>query len=588
MTALLGADGFAAQHRTLPQRSQARSDNPGSIARGERLFLCAVALAAIEPYPMREPRGGKAHRRFSFTLSRWGLDPTQTAILIAILVVTAILYLPSLRDGFVYDDLAEIVQNRLIGRWPFIWQSFAHDSWWFRIPHVKGQSAYYRPIQNVWLGVVFHLFGKDPIGWHAAKIVMHLAVVLLSFRLAQLLSGDFATAAITAALFAIHPVHAEAVTWITAVPEVLAAIFVMWAMVLDEQRRRGLRTRIGSYAIFTLALLSHEGAILFPLVFAARAFLWPQEDDAQLSMRARILAGLRETWPFFALSIVLLGVRAVVLGQGFLGLVKTRGSTVLVHRKIVVRRQVISRTPADLVLNLPMVILKDLMLVALPWMAAPAHEVYDIQSPFAAGFLVPGVILAALGCCFVLWTRRSECRLYAFGAVWFAIALAPALSLNQVVSPIQDRYLYVASFGMLLGAGLFGARLIRSRPARLRAATMAVGAALAITCAVFLWRIQPIWNDNVSLFRAAVEDFPTSMQYRMAYGLALESSGDREGAVQQYLAAARLNPADAHPYHRLGELYEKMGKHQESQAAYHEYFKRFAPWAVPDDQKAYR
>src|SRR4029077_10370032 len=153
--------------------------------------------------PTGEPRG-----RF------WGLDRRQAALLLGVLIATALIYLPSIRDGFVFDDHGEIVQNRRIGDWSFLWLSMVRNLWWFR-PGGAPTSAYYRPLQNVWFGVFFHFLGREPAGWHAAKIAMHLVAVLLSFRLAQVLSGSFAVALITALLFGVHPVHAEAVVWIS-------------------------------------------------------------------------------------------------------------------------------------------------------------------------------------------------------------------------------------------------------------------------------------------------------------------------------------------------------------------------------------
>src|SRR5208283_1513612 len=111
-------------------------------------------------------------------------------ILTAILAATALVYLRSLDNGFVFDDFPEIVRNRLLPTWGFFTESLKHDVWFFRDPDHLPQSNFYRPMQNLWLGLNWRLFHYHPAGWHLAKILLHLCVVTLAFRIAQLLTGS--------------------------------------------------------------------------------------------------------------------------------------------------------------------------------------------------------------------------------------------------------------------------------------------------------------------------------------------------------------------------------------------------------------
>ncbi len=99
-------------------------------------------------------------------------------------------YLPSLRNGWVFDDREEFVDNKLIHSWSFLWNSFIYDSWWFKDPQHLPQSAYYRPLEDVWFAANALVFGKHPAAWHLAKIVAAPVAVVLCFRVAQLLTGD--------------------------------------------------------------------------------------------------------------------------------------------------------------------------------------------------------------------------------------------------------------------------------------------------------------------------------------------------------------------------------------------------------------
>ncbi|HVN63137.1 MAG TPA: hypothetical protein VMT58_00760, partial [Candidatus Binataceae bacterium] len=120
-------------------------------------------------------------------LWRLGDESRSNAALAAILIGGALIFANSLRNGFVFDDDNMIVNNGYLDDWSFVWKSFVNDSWWFSDPHRLPASSYYRPIQDLWLWLNFHIFGFDAAGWHAATIALHLVVVWLVFRVGSAL-----------------------------------------------------------------------------------------------------------------------------------------------------------------------------------------------------------------------------------------------------------------------------------------------------------------------------------------------------------------------------------------------------------------
>src|SRR5208283_5556467 len=103
-----------------------------------------------------------------------------TLMLDGVLLLTMLVYLRCLGNGFVFDDHEMIVINRYLGQWSFLWKSLVNDSWWFRDPLHLPQSSYYRPLQDIWLGIHYQLFGLVPGGWHATMIALHLAAVWMA------------------------------------------------------------------------------------------------------------------------------------------------------------------------------------------------------------------------------------------------------------------------------------------------------------------------------------------------------------------------------------------------------------------------
>ena len=194
------------------------------------------------------------------------MNSRQAAILAGILLVTIAVYLPSLRNGWVLDDRHEFIDNKLIHSWSFVWNSFRYDLWWFRNHGRLPQSPYYRPLENVWFATNTLLFGTNPALWHLAKIVLHVVVVALCFRAAQLLTGEVPIGLLSAAIFALMPAHTGAVVYASAIPQPLSTGFELAAMIFLIERKPGWsRGLVVSAVLYACALLTHESAILFPL-----------------------------------------------------------------------------------------------------------------------------------------------------------------------------------------------------------------------------------------------------------------------------------------------------------------------------------
>jgi len=509
-----------------------------------------------------------------------GLDRRRAALLLGVLIATAIVYLPSLRDGFVFDDHGEIVDNRRIGDWSFLWISLVRNLWWFR-PGGGRHSVYYRPLQNIWFGVFFHLVGRGPGGWHAAKIAMHLVAVLLSFRLAQVLSGSFAVALITALLFGLHPAHAEAVLWISSIPEVLVAIFEFATLIVFIGRHSHPSARVLSISLFSLALLSHETAVVFPLVLMAYVAIFEHSGatDASAYQRAKgsVQEAVRQVWLFFIPIFLLLLARAVILHGRFLGRTPVRLVSGLVNRKVVVEHVSTKLSVPQLIATAPSALLGYLKLMALPWVDGPVYPILFATRPNFMNVGLPVTVLLGLVIAVIMLARRSSHgKLYLFSAVWAVTALiVPLASLNQILmTPVQDRYAYAAAFGLCLAFGV--AAGFGSESSWRRIFAIAVGV-LAVTYAFCLWRLQPIWTDDPTLFAECTREFPESAFYRRAYGAVLDKAGNLGGAVREFEAAEKLDPADYNAHMQLSGLYGRLGRQADAKRELHEYYRLFAP-----------
>ncbi len=457
-----------------------------------------------------------------------------------------------------YDDNEMIVLNRFIGGWAMLWRAFLNDSWWFRNPLRLPQSAYYRPLQDLWLALNYHLFGPSPPGWHLAMIAIHLAAVWLVFRIAAELTRTRAAPFLAALLFGLIPIHAQAVAWPSAAPLPMSAAFELAALWCFIRRGPGgFQRRIAAPALFALALLSHESAVAFPLIAAAYVFLLGAERGGAPAgargggpplLRGRIAAAARQSAPLWAEAAIYLGVRLLVLGF------------------ITRRNQANSLTIAEAILTLPGVLGRYALLLLAPWRAGPAHPVELASSVSSPHFYRPMLALAALAATAVLALRRHpHRRLYLFCAALALVALLPVMDLRALAEQalVEDRYLYLPSAGWCLFVGDAMAGLAMAGVAAETAAVAGAGA-LAALYAVFLFHAEGFWHDEIALFSRCVESSPRSVLCHGRLGMALKGRGDVAGAERELALAARLDPRDGTNLFNLGILYAETGRLSEA------------------------
>lgn len=196
-----------------------------------------------------------------------------------------VVFANSLSNDFAYDDNTIVRDNprvRSLSDWRQIWLS----DWWRPPP---GQSwgsnplrdRLYRPLTLWTFAVNYAVGGLHPLGYHLVNVLLHAIVCGLVGVLARRLLEDRAAATLAALLFAVHPVHSEAVANVVGRAELLAALFLLIGLLCLLPSRaaqgapgtpgaRGLpagRTVLAAIA-FLAALLSKETAICYPAVAA--------------------------------------------------------------------------------------------------------------------------------------------------------------------------------------------------------------------------------------------------------------------------------------------------------------------------------
>src|SRR5689334_4891302 len=201
-----------------------------------------------------------------------------------VLLITAIAFFNSLDGQFVYDDRLQVVRNPTITSLANIPRMFVRSVWQFLNETDQAAAGpYYRPLFNIALIVNYALFGLQPFGWHLVSLLVHLAAVFLVYRLARRWGLARETGLAAALLFGLHPAHSESVAWVAALPDPMAAVFMLAALLLYERHYHGQRKSkalLGASIAFAFAaMLSKEVAVMLAVFLFARELLDREPDQ---------------------------------------------------------------------------------------------------------------------------------------------------------------------------------------------------------------------------------------------------------------------------------------------------------------------
>lgn len=178
----------------------------------------------------------------------------------------------TLGNGFTYDDNAIVRTNPRIRSLTNLREIWLTDWWYERVEDEPildpARDRLYRPLTLFSFALNYAVHGLRPLGYHAANVLLHAAVCLLVWCFARRLANDDAVAAVAACLFAVHPIHSEAVAGIVGRGEILAAGFLLLGLLVLLRRGQPAGGRRAALAapLFFAALLAKETAVCFPAV----------------------------------------------------------------------------------------------------------------------------------------------------------------------------------------------------------------------------------------------------------------------------------------------------------------------------------
>ncbi len=509
--------------------------------------------------------------------SRGSFSKTTIPAAAALYVVACLPFLPALRAGFVWDDIA-VTSNPVVQ---------AVDGWWriWFTPRANVYEDHYWPLVYATFWLEHRLWGLAPAGYHLVNILIHAAAAVLAWRLLARLAVPGAWVA--AAVWAVHPVRAESVAWVIERKDVLSGgLYLGAALSFLAGRRRGDRRLHGlALALYVLGMWSKSIVVSLPAALAV-VIWW------------RVGRLSRRDW----IALAPMTAAGVLLALADVFYVRTGGSD-------------------DFVLPLGERLAAAVWAVwfyagktLVPLNLMPIYPPPPPPMGLLAACLASAGIVAATALAWGIRRGSSSARAGVAGAAVFLLTLVPVLGLVQHsfmrFAFVADRFQYLASLGLIAAVCGGGATLLTrcsAPPLLMRGLSVVVILVLGGLC----WRQTRIWGDGESLWTHALRGNPDAWEAHHQLGLfyaqtgrldearaafgetlkrkpgyaeahanlaaALAEQGGLPAAMREAARAVELKPEYAEGHAALGAILARMGREREA-IPHLEKALRLKPW----------
>ena len=454
--------------------------------------------------------------------------------LAAIMLVTAVAYLPIVRGGFIWDDETWITDNRLLRTLAGL------RAIWLE----PGRSPQYYPLTQTTLWLEYHLWGPGPLGYHLVNVALHgLNAGLVWLILSQL---GVPGAWVAAAVFALHPVHVESVAWAAELKNVQAGVFSLLALLLSLRFALGRRSAAlyaAAFVAFVLAVLSKTVACTVPA--ATLVCVWWKRGSV----------GRRDVVPLVPFFLV--------------GLAGGLGTAMVEKYQVGAQGADWTLSTADRFVLAGRALWFYAAKLVAPVRLSFIYPRWEIDGGVWWQWLFP---LAAAGVVAGLLMLRDRIGRGPLAAVlYFAITLSPALGFVDVYpfrfSFVADHFQYLASLGPIALLVALGAAGVRKVPTLGAAARVACGG-LLLALGAATWSRTHVFADLETLWRDTVSKNAAEWSAYNNLGSLLLEQGRPAEAVSSLERALALRPDEPEVHHTMADALLRLGRRDDARAEY--------------------
>jgi protein O-mannosyl-transferase len=425
-----------------------------------------------------------------------------------------------------------------------------------------GHASNWHPLTWISHMLDLQLFGNNPGAQHLVSVAIHALNAALLLVLLRRMTGFYWRSFLVAAFFALHPLRAESVAWISERKDVLSAFFLFLCLGAYWRYSKATQAEIGApakrwtwygaaLALFALGLMSKPMLVTVPFQLLLLDY-WP--------LRKLTLTGSKTAWPLLIGEKIPFLLLAII-SSAITFLVQQKGGAV--------------STVLPLSARLANALISYVRYIAKTFWPVDLSVLYPHPGHWPAWQVLASGLLLLLISALVIWQLKKRPYL-PVGWFWFVGGLVPVIGLVQVgIQSMADRYTYIPGIGLSLMVVWLVAEWV-NRVASLKYAGALSGVAAVACCAVFCANQILYWRDSETLFHRAIE---VTRDNYLAYnnlGFYLANRGKPEEAKEYYRQSIAINPNYSDALNNLGFVLAGERKHAEA-ISYYERALRSSP-----------
>ena len=434
-----------------------------------------------------------------------------------IIFLGLLIYGFSLFNGFVWDD--EVVFQNSIS--PF-------------------DSTYYRPATSVIRSTIYNIFGPRPFFFHFFQLIFHIVTAVFIYYLFKRFFKE-TLSLILALIFLVHPANVEAVSFASAMQEVLFTLTGLTGLYLFiSSKNLSIAKIFLSTVILLIALLMKETAIVFFVLVFCYLFLFKKNKQNVLINYSILIVILLMTYLLVRIS----GGNLYIHGQGLFPIMRVSFITRL--------------------MNIPLIIKYYLGMFFFPINLAIAQH-WVIKLPSFINFFLPLILEVLLFLTAVIYSLKKKDKIFAFFFLWFLVGLLPHLQIIPLNMTVAERWLYFPMIGLL---GMMGS-IIKISNIKYQISKILFSLAIIII-SIFSIRsfIRTLdWRNGLALFGHDIKK-TSSFDLQNNFGTELFRVGRYDEAKKYFKISTELAPYWWVNWNNLGAIYEREKNYQKAAEYY--------------------
>ncbi len=441
-----------------------------------------------------------------------------------LLLFTLIIYIPSISNELIntWDDGLYITEN------PFIKNLNAQN---VKTIFTEQIASNYHPLTILSLAIDYQISGLSPEWYHVVNLIFHLFNTVLVFFFVQALTNHkhgFA-AWLSAAVFALHPMHVESVAWISERKDVLFTAFFLLSLISYTRyldRNQAPKWFILTFVFFALSALSKPSAVVLPLVL-------PLID--YLKGRALGVKMIAEKALFLPISIA--------IGLATVGIQSKDAMPEFARYSFFQHIQFASYS-----------FLAYIVKFFAPFQLSALHPYPALTKGSLPLIYQIAPVAAALFAAAVVWSVRKT-KLILFGIGFYLINIILVLQFFEVGRAIiAERYTYLPYIGITFPIAIVLSHLLQNKP-QLRNSIFGATAVVLLFFSLLSFQRIKVWKNSETLWTDVINKYPRSDVAFDNRGVYYRSIKQNDKAMQDYNKVIEINPQYPLTYNNRGNIY---------------------------------